>query len=477
MTQTQFGQLSDFFLRVSPDVTQPIRGEKPAKVESQLESWFHDLEVTRKTDSVFELEMWLRAVDRFFMLENQPFSQEIVRNITAKDFLDELRILRSGVERMGHLVSLILSKGDVSYSRFEDFLESNINRYYGMRPKERTVRHQNGFAEAVDLLGEALSDFCLVLGDLCSMPKISFHTFLSTGRLLSREVKRNGYLAYLLERKFKPSYDRISNPYVCRAVYEAENSTTKKELARLFLDFYRILRYLDHIGRDLQRESYLKRHLLLFCLVRHEVRHLQQHIRQKSLAAFDPIPALREAIDSVSYAVEMESKKVFNFELIDLSEAQSTEQIKIKIENSYGILKRGFQEATVTLLQAIYPGVRGEEIFDSYVTRQSQSVQLRRDLNVLFEQVRAFLVKRKMDEANTVIRYIVDFQQSSLKHLMYKDWQEFDLFLNEIKRAKTLPALMSILHKFETFLASLLIEIGKRSAFINLSLEKDRGQS
>ncbi len=471
MNQIPANQISDFFLRLSPDSTQPLRGEKPPKVESQLEAWFKDIIATKKVENVFELEVWLRAIDRFFLIENQPFSQEIIRNITVKDFSEETRILKAGVERMGHIVCLILSKGDASYSRFEDFLESNINRYYGIRPKEKLVRRDNGFAEAMDLLGEALSDFRLILGDMCKLPKISFHSFLSAGRLLTREINRNGYLTYLLDRKFKPYYDHISNPYICRAIYESDESSNKRELARLFLEFFRILRYLEFIGRDLPREPYLKKDLLLFCLIRHEIRHLMRHMHETSIKAFETQTLVRETIDAIVYAIEMEAKKVFVFELLNFSDSQSGDQIKIRAENAYSILKRGFQEATVTLVQAIYPDVRGEEIFDTYVTRQSQSIQLRRDLNVLFEQVRAFFVKRDLEETGNMIRYIVDFQQSSLKYLMYKDWQDFDLFLNEIKKAKTLPAMMSILHKFETYLASLLIEIGKRSVFINLSLE------
>ncbi|MBI2841493.1 MAG: hypothetical protein HYX75_24520 [Acidobacteria bacterium] len=474
MNQITVGQLSEYFLRpqLPPDATQPLRGEKPPKVETQLEAWFKDIEAAKKTDFVFELEVWLRSLDRFFTLKNQPFSEEVVRNITVKDFSEELKILKDGVERMGHLVSLIQSSGDVAYSRFEDFLESNINRYYGIRPKEARAHHENGFAEAMDVLGEAVADFRLILGEMCRLPKISFHSFLSAGRLLTREVNRNGFLTYLLDRKFKPYYDRISNPFVCRVIYDTESATVKKELARLFLELNRQMRYLDFIGKDLQREGPLKRGLLIFCLVRHELRQLTRRLHDRSAEVFEKGSSAYEGIESAAYCLEMEAKKVYQLELLDFSDSQSGEAIKVKVENAFGILKRSFQEAIVTLIQTIHPEVRGEEVFDSYVTRQAQSIQLRRDLNVLFEQIRAFIRKRDIEEMSNLIRNIVDFQQSSLKYLMYKDWQDFDLFLEEVKKARSLPSLLTILHKFETFLASLLIEVGKRSVFVNLSVER-----
>lgn len=474
MNQITVGQLSEYFLRpqISPDSTQPIRGEKPAKVESQLEAWFKEIEAAKKTEYVFELEVWLRSLDRFFTLKNQPFSEEVVKNITVKDFSEEMKILKEGVERMGHLISLVQSTGDVAYSRFEDFLESNINRYYGIRPKEVQVHRENGFAEAMDVLGEAVADFRLIFGEVCKLPKVSFHAFLSAGRLLTREINRNGFLTYLLDRKFKPYYDRITNPYICRMIYDCDKPVVKKELARLFLEMSRLSRYLDLVGKDLQRETYLKRNLLIFCMIRHDVRQFVRRLHDRGLELFEKSSATYEAIDSISYCLEMEAKKVYQLELLDFAECQSAEQIKIKVENAYGILRRSFQEAIVTLIQSCYPDVHGEELFDTYVTRQAQSIQLRRDLHVLFEQVRAFIQKRDIDEAGNLIRNIVDFKQSGLKFLMYKDWQDFDLFLEEIKRTRTLPSLLSILHKFETFLASLLIEVGKRSVFVDLSLER-----
>ncbi|MEW6366010.1 MAG: hypothetical protein AB1714_15380 [Acidobacteriota bacterium] len=473
MSQIPASELTDFFLRptLAPDATQPIRGEKPLKVESQLEAWFNEVEAAKKTDYAFELETWLRALDRFFALKEQPFSEEVLHSITVKDFTEEIKILRAGIERLGHLVSLIQSTGDVAYSRFEDFLESNINRYYGGRPKGRRLRLNNGFAEAMEILGEAIADFRVVLAEMSRLPKISFHCFLSVGRLLSRETERNGYLTYLLDRKFKSYYDRIANPYICRAIYEMEDPVLRKELARIFLEIFRLLRYLDLVGKDLQREGYLKKNLLIFILVRYELRILIRHLRDRGPSALDKTGALRDAIDSVSYGIDMEARKVYNFELRDFADSLAGDDIKVRVENSYGILKRSLQEALVTITQSLYPDVKGEDIFDTFMTRQAQSIQLRRDLSVLFEQVRSFMASREMDQSANLIRNIVDFQQASLKYLMYKDWADFDLFLNDIKRARSLPALTNVLHKFETFLASLMIEIGKRSVFLNLSLE------
>lgn len=472
--QITVGQLTEFFLRpqLPPDATQPIRGEKPAKVESQLAAWLKDIEAAKKIEHVFELEVWLRTIDKFFMIKNQPFSEEIVRNITVKDFLEETKILKDGVERMGHLVSLIQSTGDAAYSRFEDFLESNINRYYGVRPKETWVQRDNGFAEAMDMLGEALTDFRLVYGDLCRLPKVSFHTFLSAGRMMSREVARNGYLTYLLDRKFKPQYDRVASVQVSRVVFGMEDPAARKEVARLVLELNRLHRYLEFIGKDLGRDAPLKRNLLIFCLVRNDLRQLVRRLHEKSLPLFESSLTVFEVLDSSTYSLEMETKKVFQLELRDFSDTQSFDQIKVKVENGYSILKRAVQETVVALLQAIEPDARGEDIFDTYVTRQSQSIQLRRDLNILFQQVRRFMEKREMEDAANLIRNVVDFKESSLKYLMYKDWQDFDLFHEEIKRARSLPSMMSVLHKFDTFLASLLIEVGKRSVFLNMSMEQ-----
>jgi hypothetical protein len=46
---------------------------------------------------------------------------------------------------------------------------------------------------------------------------------------------------------------------------------------------------------------------------------------------------------------------------------------------------------------------------------------------------------------------------------MYRDWSGFELFYIEVLKCGSLGALAQIAHRFETFLATLLREVQKRS--------------
>ena len=58
---------------------------------------------------------------------------------------------------------------------------------------------------------------------------------------------------------------------------------------------------------------------------------------------------------------------------------------------------------------------------------------------------------------------ISQFYDADMKYLMYRDWSGFELFFIEILKCTSVPALMQIGHRFETFLMTLYREVQKRS--------------
>ena len=52
---------------------------------------------------------------------------------------------------------------------------------------------------------------------------------------------------------------------------------------------------------------------------------------------------------------------------------------------------------------------------------------------------------------------------TACKYLMYRDWSGFELFFIEILKCTSLPGLLQIGHRFETFLMTLFREVQKRS--------------
>jgi hypothetical protein len=61
------------------------------------------------------------------------------------------------------------------------------------------------------------------------------------------------------------------------------------------------------------------------------------------------------------------------------------------------------------------------------------------------------------------MKSVESFRESSLKYLMYKDWEEYENFIEEITSSKTTESLRFALHRFRIFLGALSGEVSKRS--------------
>ena len=62
-----------------------------------------------------------------------------------------------------------------------------------------------------------------------------------------------------------------------------------------------------------------------------------------------------------------------------------------------------------------------------------------------------------------LIERIALFRDASLKFLMYKDWDSYEQFLEEIIVARTIEEVVDALHRFSVFLETLLGQVNMRA--------------
>jgi hypothetical protein len=77
--------------------------------------------------------------------------------------------------------------------------------------------------------------------------------------------------------------------------------------------------------------------------------------------------------------------------------------------------------------------------------------------------VRNFQRVRDTGAAVQMKEEISRFYDNNMKYLMYRDWSGFELFFIEILKCSSIPGLLQIGHRFETFLLTLYREVQKRS--------------
>ena len=200
-------------------------------------------------------------------------------------------------------------------------------------------------------------------------------------------------MALLIDKKFKPIHDRISNPTVAATIRKIQDPQRRKHAAKIFLEFFRLLHYLEYADPAGADEGRLRSTLLIFSLITSETRLLLAFLERRVQPTLEAGQPLFDLYDSFVYCLPLELKKVINTELLDISASRQTDSIRARVENSHGILKDAFQQSVVQLAQA-FADVEGKDIFGDFTAKLEQSVHLRDGLAGLVKAIREFQTKR-----------------------------------------------------------------------------------
>ncbi len=431
--------------------------------QTKLNHWLEEINRSNKTDSIFELEMWIKCFDRFFRPQNQPSEDGDTKAFVLKNFRPELAVVRDVTMRMSFLANEIISKERSNLLQFDKYVSNSLKRDYVMDNFLNRLLTQPTPDDSLALLQESLADLRAIMDDLINLPEVSFKTFTSMGKLINREIKQCRYIEMLVAYKFKVYYDRVDNPAIAALVKKIKHEGLRQDLAKVFLELFRLLRYLDFIERDLNRDRPLKSSLLVFSLVNSELRLLFDFIETRICRHPDVSQDCAEMLDGAIFAMSQEVKKVFSFELVGLVYLRNAPPIFAKVENSHGLLKNSLQQSIVQISRCFDSEFDGKNVFSTYLTRLEQSRQLIREIASLVETVRQCEDDADHEGLQPLTKTFDKFRSDTLKYLMFKDWEEFEKFMDEIETAKNREDLRFALHKFRIFMEALLGEVGKRA--------------
>jgi hypothetical protein len=255
----------------------------------------------------------------------------------------------------------------------------------------------------------------------------------------------------------------VENAAIAALIKRLHHEGLRQDLAKVFLELFRLLRYLEFIEKDLRQDRPLKHSLLVFSLVNSELRMLFDFIETRICKQPEISRECVDALDATIFALSQEIKKVFSHELVGLVYLRHAPPIFAKVENSHGMLKNSLQQSIVQISQAFDPSFDGSQVFSSYVTRLDQSRNLLREISSLLEALRDFEDVADHETLSALRKNFENFRDTSLKYLMFKDWEEYEKFLDEIAGSKTREMLRFALHRFRVFMEALHGEVSKRS--------------
>lgn len=253
-------------------------------------------------------------------------------------------------------------------------------------------------------------------------------------------------------------------PQLRPVVAGISESHLRELIERVFLDFDRILGYLDQIREALQATESTDELLLLLEATRSESLATAAYVEQRRSALSLPLE-LSEEMERISFAIAYEVKAAY----VKIQECDQAETRRA-VADAQEILRNCFQELTTMLAQAFDPAVERATLFDELRERREHSRQLYEDLAALLRAARH--AEALQDEVSVELfsERLEHLCCGSISYLMQKDRETCQGFAYDFAAARMFNGLKFYLHRFACYLEILLKHVGMRSVLAGEAL-------
>jgi hypothetical protein len=418
-----------------------------------------------------ELDTLLKAIDRFFNIENLPISRE---EVTNRNFFNELLAVKDVILRIVSLLEMIIPEGRRNAYWFQKFAQTKLLSDRKRDALRDDLYRQDTPEKSMLLLYDSFVNFKGIVSDIIKTEHIPLMTFSNIGHLIGKEIGENIFFNPF-RKEIDPEIDLIENREVSRVVRSIPDREIKKYISLLILHLFRFLRYLRSVDNS-QRFGSLNAAAVILILIRSEIGSFRGYLEGVANSIRDD--KLSILVKAIGYQFSMESKRVYNQELKEIFRNKSMSHMKARIENSHGILKNLTEQSIIQIIQFFDPSVRGEDIFESFVTRLEQSLKLREDVIILQKFLRLFEDSKSLEEKQKVfdamINYMHYFQSFTFRLLRYEDYEEFSVFFDKVfshgnvLNKENIPGLLDEFHKFRIFVETCVRQISNRSELLNI---------
>ncbi len=423
--------LRDFFFEMFKDSDN-------LRVNYQLDrdAWFRKLQLPRKQERLFELEMYLRAFGVFFNLHNQ-FPSHTEQAITS-DFSQELQVLSAAMDRGIALSQLLLDRGMAGTMNFRSYLENQVAPDYLRLQILKRGLDQKGPDESLHLLNRCLRDLKKVSDHLLKRPPSTYMLFYHFGQVVTREIAFNKHFNPLLILEFRPEYDRIRSVPIIDALQSISNRAERNAASRIFLGLFRLLHYLRYIPRQGSFRM-MRRSLILFTLFYSEANTLAGYLKVLGSKSSDIGQSLGVTCLSMAREIQKKLQDILGERTVrlDINTAKLEGKHQRSVEDGRKQLESFVKEAIASFV-GLYGDDDIEKLFDSSVNQQQQSVRLRSDLWIFIRLVDDAIVQLEQhktipkDASGKLLKFSEYFLETSYNFLRYADGEPFEQFAQVI---------------------------------------------
>ncbi|MHB8878574.1 MAG: hypothetical protein ACYC8T_33160, partial [Myxococcaceae bacterium] len=409
---------------------------KAAGFLAERERWLRSVEVDGREELLFEFEMLLRGVERYFNLHNLPLDAS--RPVVTRSFHEELVDVHDAIDQSIRLARQLLDQDSDQKMVFRKYVESQLADDRVRRELIESELDQDSPQESLFVLRQSFDALRTIVDHLLRLPICSYNLFCDVGNLALRDVVLNRYFRPFRPLEFRIEYDRIKSVPVLGALSALEEPE-RRLFTVAFLACFRILHYLSYVSTE-AGASPERRCRVVLALARSEAitlaGYLTGELAPKATAKRHKGVALKAAREITRESGRLAKK---------LAEDLDDEGAAL-LEAAVGLTAL-FRRQIETLATAIEPRLCGEALFDRLVSRSDCALRLRRDLWVLAtlcKDAEAALRRPEPDGVEPTLaavrRYLGYFYDVSYQLLRYGDYEAFDRFAAMVLEQGQAPA-------------------------------------
>ena len=458
MEKKEIDNISEFFSRESgPSVTTPDK-----KWEEIFSGWIDKIDQEKMILNLFELKLWFEGLEEFnssSYLEGLVFKNQAAGE---KNYEFYVQVFFLVATRITALLKELDFKKDKYFLNFEEFivekiLEDNMGRSF---PYLKELHSPESWFYSFRIF---LQNYRCLVGEILRNESVSQKVYASIKKLYHRELIGNTMLISLLKRRFIPKMDRIFQPDILKIISSTRDKSLKKILGIFFVLSFRILKIDNFIEIHLNRSKYLDLTIPLILMM---VRNLDSLIGFNDtmlLKCLDESGFDRKELGEIREIVKnmkMEFRKIGEGELPLYFDSEADKGKKRKmIKNIILISEVAIQELVESVVRLFMPEISGTSIFENYISRKQKSIEVKKKLIKLHSKINDFFIRRGSVSPSEIFFDINLFMETDLNYLLYKDWNEFLSYYNNLNRTNFSVEFEPTLRAFHSFLTRILKEI------------------
>jgi hypothetical protein len=462
VTEAKRSFAHDFFFELMRD-SQRVR----AVYLAERERWIRGLPISGREEILFELEMLLRGIDRFFNLRNL-FGDTAAP--ADRDWREELKSARDAIHRSVHLSRRLIAQPHEQALLFRSFVEGSLADDRARARLGQELREQRTPEESLFLLRTGLVSHQNILDHLLRLETAPQSLFVDMGRALQHELFVSRYFCPPAALEFRAEYDRVGSVRLLEVLRAQDDEKKRRAFALALLASFRSLRSLRYVPAP--PVPHTRRVLVILALVRSELQALVGYLE-------DDLPRLiatPEGAGAAAAAGREASQRIRDVldQVPPVLSQPLTDRSQLDFQRDK--LVEATKQAIGAIAEALDPSLGTKALFEDEQARLELSERLRRDLWVFRELCRA--TARMLDEPTADARmaeplraYAVDFRDVGYQLLRHSDRELFDRFLDLLEgwsgergesSAVRLSRLRNDCRRFAEILDRALELVGKR---------------